>query len=170
MKDAFEASKDDFDSWVDKWDKAQKSDIFKAPQNLPSTAPQTSQNSFFGMQQFNPTDDIKSTDAEYWNAIYSTSDGVDAPMERIDEADATSLNLPNPIRKSTEGKDQNLTGDAIGSTFSEEDIENLAEMKVKLHELESKIATMENNERYQSQVKDLIKKIDDLSDKMCGKK
>lgn len=169
MKDAFEASKDDFDNWVDKWDKALENGVFKDAPKLPSTAPQTSQDSFFGLQQTNPTDSIDSADADYWRAISAVADGG-VEMQRIDEADAVSVNLPNPIRHSTEGKDQDLDSERLGLTFSEDDIKQLEEMKVKLHELENKIATMEEKGEYESQVKSMLKKISELSDKMCRPK
>lgn len=167
MKNDFEASKEDFDSLVDKWEKALQSDIFKSAPQLPSTAPQTSQNSFFGLHQANSTDSINTSDAEYWRAIHAVSDGVDSPMERMDELFSVKsiVEDPNPIRRGTEGKDHI----ALGVTFSEEDVKNLAEMKIKLHELENKVATMEDKD-YSSQIKELIEKIDNLSDKMCGKK
>lgn len=172
MKDAFESSKEDFDGWVDKWDKALKGDIFKDSPKLPSTAPQTSDNSFFGLQQTNPTDSISSSDADYWKAISSVADGgVD--MQRIDESDMGNSPLasddPNPVRRETEGKDQELDSRPLGLTFDEEDIKSLEDMKLKLHELENKIASMDDKD-YGAQVKAMIEKIDELSNKMCRAK
>ena len=169
MKDAFESSKDDFDGWVDKWDKALKADIFKDAPKLPSTAPHTSDDSFFGIQQSNPSDSISSSDASYWKAISSVADGgVD--MQRIDESDMGVSPLagdgPNPVRRETEGKDQQMDARPLGLTFDEEDIKSLEDMKVKLHELENKIASMDERD-YGSQVKAMIDKIDELSNKMC---
>lgn len=169
MKDAFEASKDDFDSWVDKWDKALADGVFKDAPKIPGTAPQTSQDSFFGLQQSNPTDSINSSDADYWRAINSVADGG-VEMQRIDESDAVSVDLPNPVRKSTDGMDQELKPAPLGLTFSEEDIKKLEEMKVKLHELENKIAAMDDKGNYESQVKAMLEKIGELSDKMCRPK
>ena len=170
MKDAFESSKEDFDGWVDKWDKALKGDIFKDAPKLPSTAPQTSDNSFFGLQQTNPTDSINSSDADYWKAISSVADGgVD--MQRIDESKVgdSPSDGPNPVRRETEGRDQELEPRPLGATFDEEDIKSLEEMKVKLYELENKIASMDDKD-YGAQVKAMIEKIDDLSNKMCRAK
>lgn len=162
MQENFESSKDDFDNWVDKWDRALKSDIFKAAPELPSTAKQTSADSFFGFQNTNPTDKIDPSNAEYWKAIHAVADGVDA-IERLNES-------INPVRAGTEGKDQDLTDKALGVYFTEDDLKKLGEMKIKLHELQSKIATMEDTGEYKSKVDAMIKKIDELSDKMCGKK
>jgi hypothetical protein len=169
MNDAFDASKEDFDGWVDKWDKALKSGVFNDAPKIPSTAPHTSQDSFFGLQQTNPTDSIRSSDADYWRAISSVADGG-VEMQRIDESDAVSVDLPNPVRKSTEGTDQDLKPAPLGLTFSEEDVRKLEEMKIKLHELENKIAAMEDKGDYESQVKAMIDKIGELSDKMCRPK
>jgi hypothetical protein len=167
MKDAFEASKEDFDNWVDKWDKALQSDIFKDAPKPPSTCKHTSSDSFFGLQQSNPTDSIDSSDSDYWRAINAVADGgVD--VQRIDEAVSVSTvseDPPNPVRRGTEGKDQNLDAGALASTFDEKDIDDLGDMKKKLHDLECKVAVMDDKD-YQSQIKSLISKIDELSDKM----
>lgn len=163
MKDAFESSKEDFDNWVDKWDKAVESGLFKDAPKPPSTCKQTSDDSFFGLQQTHPTDAINTSDSEYWKAINSVADGGVA-FERLDEAEKEKY-LPNPIHLGTEGEDQKLNHHQLGLTFSEEDIKNLEEMKIKLHELGSKIASMDDKS-YDSQLKSIISGIEDLSNKM----
>ena len=168
MRESFEAGKDDFDSWVAKWDKAVNDGVFGKPESLPSTADATSDFSFFGLRQDNPTSDINAGDAAYWSAINSVADGG-VEMQRLDEADAISVDLPNPIRKSTEGKDQNLEPHELGLTFDEKDISDLAAMKLKLHELGSKAAEMDDDDQM-SQIEAMIRKIDDLSDRMCRPK
>lgn len=151
-------SKDDFDNWVDKWDKAREQGIFKDAPKLPSTANQTSNDSFFGFRQDNHTDSIDSSDAEYWKAINSVADGG-VEMHRIDES--ADEDPPNPVRKGTEGPDSA----SIGETFNEDDVNKLAEMKVKLHDLQSKIAEM-GEKKYDDQINSLIEKIEELSNKM----
>lgn len=164
MKEGFEAAKDDFDNLVSKWDKALKDGIFDTPAKLPSTGDATSDFSFFGLRQDNPTQDIDSSDATYWNAISSLADGgVD--MQRLDEADAISVNLPNPIRHSTQGKDQDLSPESLGLTFDEKDVSELESLKTKLHDLGSKSAEMGEKD-YVDQIDAMIRKIDDLSDNM----
>jgi hypothetical protein len=164
MSDPIEKSKQDFDGWLEKWDSALEKGIFGDAPKPPSASKYTSDESFFGLRQDNPTDGIDQADSQYWRAINSVADGgVD--VQRLDEADAVSLNVPNPIRKSTEGKDQNLDSKALNATFSEEDILELEEMKKKLHELESKAAAMDGKDQ-KSQIESMIKKIDELSDKL----
>jgi len=168
MRDSFEVAKDDFDGWVAKWEKAVNDGIFGKNEPLPSTGDATSNFSFFGLRQDNPTDDIRSSDAAYWSAINSVADGgVD--MQRLDEADAVSVDLPNPIRKSTEGKDQELQPHQLGLTFDEKDISELEGLKVKLHDLGSKSAEMGDDDQ-KSQIEAMIRKIDDISNRMCRPK
>lgn len=160
-----ERQKQDFDGWLEKWDSALEKGIFGDDPKPPSTCRNTSDQSFFGLRQDNPTDSIDSGDSQYWRAISSVADGgVD--FQRLDEADAVSLDLPNPIRKSTEGKDQDLKPGPLGATFTEEDLLELEEMKKKLHELESKAAAMDGKDEQRSKIESMIKKIDELSDKL----
>jgi hypothetical protein len=168
MRESFEAGRDDFDGWVAKWEKAVNDGVFGKNEDLPSTGDATSDFSFFGLRQDNPTLDIKSSDAAYWNAINSVADGG-VEMQRLDEADAVSIDLPNPTRKSTEGKDQELDPAQLGLTFDEKDISELEGMKIKLYGLESKAAEMGDDD-HMSQIEAMIRKIDDLSNRMCRPK
>jgi len=90
-------------------------------------------------------------------------------VQRLDEADTGVAPLanpnPNPVRRETEGKDQELEDRQVGSTFSNEDLDELEEMKKKLHDLGSKAAEMDNKD-YSVQISAMIKKIDELSDKL----
>jgi len=164
MSESIESDKSDFDGWLDKWDAALQKGIFGDAPKPPSTSKHTSDESFFGLRQDNPTDSIDGADAEYWRAINAVADGG-VEIQRLDEADAVSTDLPNPIRKSTEGKDQDLKPGPLGATFSEEDLLELEGMKKKLHELESKAAVMDGDDR-RSEIESMIKKIDGLSDRL----
>lgn len=168
MRESMDNAKQEFDGWVDKWDAALQKGIFGDSKKIPSTSPGTSDESFFGLRQDNPTDAINSSDSDYWRAINAVADGgVDT--QRLDEADMGVAPLasptPNPVRRGTEGKDQDLEPRQLGVTFSKEEIEELDSMKKKLHELECKAAEMGEND-YGAQIKSMIKKIDELSDKL----
>lgn len=164
MSDSIERAKQDFDGWMDKWDDALRKGIFGDEPKPASPSRGTSDESFFGLRQDNPTSSIDSHDSEYWRAINAVADGgVD--MMRLDESDPISTELPNPIRHSTEGKDQDMEPHQLGATFSDEDLEELDGMKKKLHELESKAAAMGEDDN-SAQIKSMIKKIDALSDKL----
>lgn len=168
MSESMEKAKQDFDDLVGKWDAALAKGIFGDAPKPPSTARNTADHSFFGLRQDNHTDSIDSVDATYWNAISSMADGgVD--FQRLDESDVGTAPLanpnPNPVRRETEGKDQDMEPRQLGVTFDEKDIQELEEMKKKLHELESKAAAMDGKDQ-KSQIVAMIKRIDDLSDKL----
>lgn len=167
MSDSLERSKQDFDGWVEKWDAALKKGIFEPPPGPSSTSKNTADHSFFGLRQDNHTDSIDASDADYWNAINSVADGgVDMRLdEEVKSIDPPANQNPNPIRRETEGKDQDMEPRQLGKTFSDEDITELGEMKAKLHDLGSKAAEMGEKD-YGAQIKAMIKKIDELSDKL----
>lgn len=164
MSDPIERQKQDFDGWLEKWDSALEKGIFGDAPKPPSTCRNTADQSFFGLRQDNPTDSIDRVDSQYWRAIDSLADGG-VEMQRLDESDPASVYLPNPIRKSTEGKDQDLKPGPLGATYSEDDLLELEDMKKRLHELESKVAEMDGKDQ-RSQIESMIKKIDDLSNKL----
>ena len=76
----------------------------------------------------------------------------------------------NPIRVASVGKNQDLNPQSLGLTFSQQDIEELAEMKVKLHTLQDQLNSFEgrgqNGKKFESQIETLKQKIDELSDAM----
>lgn len=159
-----ERQKQDFDGWLEKWDSALQKGIFGDSPKPPSTFRSTSDESFFGLRQDNPTDSIDQSDSAYWRAINAVADGG-VEMQRLDESDPVSVYLPNQIRKSTEGKDQDLKPGPLGATYSEDDLLELENMKKRLYELESKVAEMDGRD-HKSQIESMIKKIDDLSNKL----
>lgn len=174
MRENFELHKDEFLNYVDQWEKAQKEDIFKDMPKPPGTASQTSNLSFFGAIDSNPSESPNDNDLAYWSAIYQTSlDNLGSNSNNmLVEQDLQKLKhqekSPNPIRSETEGKDQDLQPKQLGLTFTEEDFNNLQEMKIKLHDLESKLAEMndEKSQTIQSQINSLKEKIDEISSSM----
>lgn len=163
MREPLESSKEDLDVWKAKWDKAVESGLFGTPKSIPSTSDSTAEFSFFGLRNDNHTEEIKDSDSVYWKAINSVADN-DIEMQRLDEADAVSVDLPNPIRKSTEGKDQELEPFQLGLTYDEKDIYDLENLKLKLHDAES------NSNSKSNDLEKIIKKIDDMSNRMCRPK
>ncbi len=166
MREPLESSKDDIDIWKAKWDKAVESGLFGEPKSIPSTSDATADFSFFGMRNDNHTEEIKDSDSAYWKAIDAVAND-EIQMQRLDEADAVSIDLPNPIRKSTEGQDQELEPFQLGLTFDEKDISDLENLKIKLHDAQSKNAEMDSKF---DDLENIIKKIDDLSNRMCRPK
>ena len=176
MREQFETQQNDFDDFLDKWEKAQKAGIFDGAPMPATTSPSTADHSFFGLRSSNPTEGPSDIDSQYWNAIYRAADPTDpAPYlagEVVDDAVLTEKEQhrefpPNPVSTDTGGPDQELTKAALGQTFDEEDIKALEEMKLKLYELECKVAGAyskgDSFSKFGSQITTLKKKIDDLS-------
>lgn len=168
MRESIENSQRDFEDFVSKWDAAVEKGIFASPSSPPSTSKGTADHSFFGLRQDNHTDSIDDDDVKYWSAINSVADGG-VEIQRLDEVaksvDPPANQNPNPIRRETEGKDQEMESRQLGVTFSDEEVKDLENMKKKLHDLESKVASMDGKDRA-SEVAELLKRIDDLSDKL----
>ena len=105
-----------------------------------------------------------------------SSRGV-APKRLNEEGDAglaktvkTVAAAPNPIRYHSAGSDQELQPGPLGLTFSPSDVNNLAEMKLKLHALQDELNSFEgrgkNAKKFEGQISSLREKIDELSDAM----
>lgn len=168
MSDYIEKQKVEFDSFVDKWEKALEQGIFKSSE-LPNVNPQTSSSSFFGMQNTNPTDNINQTDNDYWNAIYqaSTDHNPEVLNEEIEHRD---IYPSNPQARETLGSDQEMQPQQLGVTYSNEELEKLAELKKELYGLEVKLLTSmgfgddKNKKKLESQIESLKKEINKISD------
>lgn len=167
----FEDVKDDFDGFVKKWDDAVRNGVFKDAPGPATPSKNTSDHSFFGLRSDSPTDSIDSADAQYWNAISSLADGG-VEVQRLDEdmgvAGIANQN-PNPVRRETEGPDSSLNPRSVGLTFDEDDLNRLEKLKSGLHDLGSKSAEMGEKD-YDSEIKAMMKKIEELSNLMCRPK
>lgn len=95
------------------------------------------------------------------------TEAVVSKKDISDMADSV-VGSANPIRHSSTGADQDMSGKALGNTFTPEDIEILGQLKTKLHDLESKLNSFEgrgeNGKKFESQIADVKKKINELSD------
>lgn len=170
MNDYIEKQKVEFDSFVDKWEKALEQGIFKSPE-LPQVNPQTSTGSFFGLHNTHPTDQIAQTDNEYWKAIYQASgDHMPENPEVFTEAEHRDIYPSNPQARDTLGSDQEMQPQQLGITYSNEELEQLAELKKQLYGLEVKLLTSmgfgddKNQKKIESQIESLKKEINKLSD------
>ena len=76
----------------------------------------------------------------------------------------------NPIRAGSVGMDQDMSPYSLGLTFSPQDIEGLADLTVKLHNLQDKLNSFEgkgqSGQRHESQIKSLLNQINELSDSL----
>jgi hypothetical protein len=169
----------EFQKYMDQWAAAQDKDIFKDDPQLPTPSAQKNKTSYFGLTSYNhdEPEEVNINDAEYWKKVISMSDS-NFNGEIINEDDQkivanvakTIAQSPNPVKQHTIGKDQDLTAPSLGLTFSEQDVEELSELKKKVHALQDQLNTFEsrgkNGQKFESQIETLQKKIDELSDAM----
>ena len=179
----------DFEKWQSQWDAALKTDAFKdkKPAN-PSAA--TGFTDFFGVTNSQSTEGNNIPDTEYWNNLYGLSkdyapeeNRLDAPHDDdhlegdlIQEFEVEPKTMakamassPNPIKPSSIGMDQDVKNPvSVGGTYDVGDIQNLENLKVKLHNLLHKLSSIEGladtNSKLESQIQSLQKQIDEISD------
>lgn len=180
---------DNFDTWVDQWDKAVKSGLFDEPnkQEPPKVNSQTTQSNFFGQTNYNTESKPSEPDTKYWNDVYKLSKEYGNDPNALDDylngdllqeetqVDTKQFNKsmaysPNPVRPSSVGKDQDIRNPvSVGATYDVADLEGLNNLKLKLHDLLSKLNSMEGRSlpgspKLESQINALQRQIDELSD------
>lgn len=170
MSDFMEKQKNELDDFINKWEDALEKGLFDAPK-IPEVNPQTSNNSFFGFSNTNPSEAPSMTDNEYWKAIHTATDDHSVIGEVINESEHKSTPT-NPVSRDTVGCDQKMSPQSLGLTYSEEELEKLTELKKELYDLESKLMTSmgfgddKNQKKLESKIESVKKEIHDLSDSM----
>ncbi len=164
------------EDWADMIEKAEKEGVFDDGPDEPSVGQQTSDSSFFGLQNTNASEEPSEKDVMRWNQVYDLSQGnsnvISEELSKKEKGDAATkiAQTPNPIRQSSVGKDQDLDPRPLGQTYTDEELNKLGELKIKLHDLEDKINAYEGNAetggKLDSQIEGLKKQIDDLSDSL----
>lgn len=178
--------RDQLDKWADMWEKSQQDGVFDNAPKPPAPAQQTADVSYFGPADTHPSGEINDVDASYWNQVHAAAmqgeldpDPLENAESLIQESeDAKNKKLageiakamahsPNPIRGGSVGEDQAMEPGPLGVTFSPEEIEELSELKKKLHALQDQVNTAEGkggrSKKFESQIKTLKGKIDELS-------
>lgn len=177
--------KEQLDKWADMWDKSLANGTFDDAPGPPTPPSQTADVSYFGLVNTHPTDDINDVDTQYWNNLCSNSTSYVDPLEAampsvIQEANGTVppkevgklaepiINSPNPIRPASVGKDQDMGKGSLGVTYTPEEIEELAELKKKVHSLQDQMNTADGmgkkSSQYDAKIQAIKEKIDALSD------
>lgn len=169
---------DNFEKWQTQWDAALEKGIFDTPKKDHVPSAQKNPESFFGTQKNSPSEEVPQTDSEFWRDIYRNSreygtqcdlDGRDDSM--IQESSVAAPLGPktaNPVRVNTLGMDQDVKN--VGSTYDVADLQNLENLKVKLHGLLDKLNGLEGKGqgagKLESQIQSLQKQIDEFSDNL----
>lgn len=168
--DSYDKKKAEFEDWVSKWEAAQKAGVFKS--DKPEADEQVA-GSFFGVHSQIPNN-VKESDIQCWTDVYRSSGGVINETKRTKEGTAEVAKKvaqsANPIRQQTTGADQDLSPKSVGETYTKEELDTLEDLKKQLHELCVKVSTCEgkgqSSKAFDSKIKSLKAKIDELSDSM----
>lgn len=181
-------------NWADKYEKAQSDGVFEGAPSPPVPTPQTAEDNFWGMVNSNPTDAVSRPDAQYWKNLWDATrpDGpssivIEEETEEVVEEEAyekaIDKEIPtpgdennaksfNPTHRDSQGEDQALETEPLGVSFSAKDVNDLAEMKVKLHALQDKMNTNEglgkSGKSLESRIASAIKEIEDLSNSISS--
>ena len=137
---------DQFEKWTQQWEDALKSGVFQPRQEQVPSA-QRGEDDFFGNHRPASAGGIDDVDAAYWNDVYKLSKGevlnekfYNLPPTKFDGATAPEITddmgkLPNPVKPYTRGQD---SANKVTPNFSSgKELEELAELKVRLEKLES---------------------------------
>lgn len=178
MPNEYDVQSDAFEDWCQKWDQAQEKGIFDDAPRPGATSPQTSEESFFGLQNTHPTSSPSESDVDYWrNVHFAVSQGDVTPdplkPQLLQEGELQKFKKgypPNPMYAYSQGKDQKIAPRQLDITFDEEDIKQLADLKRELYELEGQVGSADVNgkstKKIESRIESLKQRIDELSDSM----
>lgn len=172
---------DNFEKWVSQWDAAQQKGIFDAPKKDHVPSANNRQGSFFGgLAQNAPSEEVPQEDTDSWNSIYRGSRDygkeldLDGYEEVIQEETAveTKKKSANPITAASLGMDQDVKNPAsVGATYDIDQLQNLEGLKLKLHNLLSKLNDFEGRgesaAKFESKIQSLQKQIDELSSSLA---
>lgn len=171
----------DLDKYTDQWEKALKNGIFDDAPQPPAPSRDLD---FFGQMGGEEIVPMNECDAKYWDRVYKLSKRTGpgcapdplAPMkEEVDKTAAKRVadkiaNSANPIEPWTVGKDQDWKPTPNWTDGKE--LRELAEMKKKLEQLESKMNAQEglgkSGDSIQKQIDAMRQKLDDLSDSLTN--
>lgn len=160
--------------WVKNWDKACEEQVFG---KLTSRLERTNESLIEENEKPNP----KNPCSKYWKMLYEmsrspkdTPDIMQHPLVlgEMDRSDAAKIaaNTSNPVFPDTLGSDRDVV--VAKNWTSGDELDELIELKKKIHELESKITTLDvegkSSESVQKQIDKLKKKINDISNEITN--
>ena len=176
------------DNWAQDYAKAIEDGVFEdSPKPfVPSTC--TSDHSFFGPTNDNPSSEVRDVDAQYWNSVYdltksdpNADSGALFEKEQLLQEGATPekyeklknhpsvkrVESPNPIDPETVGKDQRRH--VTPNWTDGEELFELDNLKRSLYSLECRLSGPDGlredseNQKVIEELEALKKKVDDLS-------
>lgn len=169
----------DLEKYQDQWEKAIKDGVFAdAPKPEKPAA-----GSWFGHSNVQDSE-IEEKEVEDWENIYNMADPdfkdggeqliqeeTEPTGEILKKVASRMANTHNPLSKQSLGNDQDIVVNQNWGVGGKE-IEELAEMKIKLEQLESRLNAEEgmgkSGKGISEQIKNLKKQIDELSNSLNG--
>lgn len=159
-----------FNNWVDQWDKAVKDGIFNniPKQELDLKTNEPSRESFFGDLNINTNSTPSDEEVGYWNDVskYSEETNILNENKKINKSVKTAANTPNPVVVDTVGKDTNKPSKK--GFASNKTLEQLEELKNKLHSLENEMLTKEALGKDFKKVEKEMEKVYSIIDKLSN--
>lgn len=163
----------DLEKYQDQWEQALKDGVFKdAPKPAVPSHPD-----WFGHSQNVSDTEIDDVDAEYWKQMMDEGgeellqEETEPTKEELKKMTSRMANAHNPVFPQSLGNDQDVVV-AQNWGVGGKEIEELAEMKIKLEQLESRLNAEEgmgkSGKSISEQIKNLKKQIDELSNSLSG--
>jgi uncharacterized protein YukE len=161
-----------FNNWVDQWDKAIADGVFKdiPKEELKVNTEEPSTESFFGSLNINTNSAPSDEDVSYWNDLsHYSEDTILNESKKVAELSKKAANNANPVVLDTVGSDTKNSPAKKGFA-SNKTIEELDELKKKLHSLENEIlnkeALGEDYKKLEKEMKKVYSIIDRVSDEL----
>lgn len=178
--------KDQFDKWVDMWDKVSAEFAAESAESKQQAkAKAVSTHSYFGMQSVTPDEEPSDakmlTESDHFREIYYRSLKVNKMLNEEEENADFQTSGPgktkftqNPVHFASHGQDQSPSPNEpvrVTPNFTDgPQLQELNDLKIKLEKLESTLLAAdikgEGKSDYKSQLDQLRKKIDKLSDSL----
>lgn len=168
-----------FNNWVDQWDKALKDGIFKdvPKEDIKISNSEPSRESFFGDLNINQNSGPSKEEVDYWNDVANYSEDVvlnesKGKIKKIAKNTSKSGNSANHVDADTAGSDTkypNKKGFATNNS-----IDKLIELKDKLYKLENDSLTKEalgkDYKKVEKEIEELHSIIDEISSELNQEK
>lgn len=167
-------STESLDSYIEKWEKALADGAFESKKPPTPSSHSAGQSSFFGLDSKSTRAEVSDEDLKTWDQIYRNEledEGMlQEATEDVKKTTKDRLSSPNPIYPYSTGKDQEMGKKQLGLTYSPNELRELAELKINLHDLQDKLNSFEGkgqvSKQLESKIASLHKKIDELSDSL----
>ena len=177
--DKMQKHKQEMSDWADEYEKAIKNGVFDEYKESKKKTPATSRD----VKDDKSYKTFVDGEESYWEAIRNASKHIGAapdPLKAFDVLNEakkshkeklankakTLGDSANPVVHTTVGVDQSGDPEALGATYSNEDLEKINDLKLDLHSLQDKLNALEGLGDKSTKIEGQIGKIKDEIDKL----